>query len=158
MLCYVKFCSVFACLFLHVWSFQPEYHATINCRPVLSGSRIKMTLIAHSIKCDLSIAWHEFQKTGTICGTLSAKKYRFASTSRKIVVKFLKETKVIFFKEGCGTKIEHVSGLKSTDNWLMHNALRSTPRQSRLVFNGTIHSDPDIYNITVAITSLIHVT
>ena len=62
---------------------------------------------------------------------------------------FLKEIKVIFFvessKKGCGTKIGHLSGLKSSDTRLMtEDAPRSTPCQSRLVFSDTIHSDPDI--------------
>lgn len=43
-------------------------------------------------------------------------------TSRKIAMNFLKEIKVIFFvessKKGCGTKIGHLSGLKSSDTWL----------------------------------------
>ena len=47
------------------------------------------------------------------------KYYRLASTSRKIAMKFLKEIKVIFFvessKKGCGTKIGHLSGLRSSD-------------------------------------------
>ena len=47
------------------------------------------------------------------------KNYRLASTSRKIAMKFLKEIKVIFFvessKKGRGTKIGHLSGLKSSD-------------------------------------------
>jgi len=63
------------------------------------------------------------------------KNYRLASTSRKIAMKFLKEIKVIFFvessKKGCGTKIGHLSGLKSSDTWLTtEDAPRSTPCQS----------------------------
>ena len=86
-----------------------------------------MILIAHRIRCDLSIPWHEL-KTDTICVRCQLKNYRLASTSRKIAMNFLKEIKVIFFvessKKGCGTKIGHLSGLKSRatlDWWLkMH--------------------------------------
>ena len=80
-----------------------------------------MILIAHRIRCDLSIPWHY---------------YRLASTSRKIAMKCLKEIKVIFFEESskkrCGTKIGHLGGLKSSDTWLMtEDALRSPDSMSK---------------------------
>ena len=110
-----------------------------------------MILIAHRIRCDLSIPWHEF-KTDTICERCREKKYRLASTSRKIAMKFLKEIKVIFFvessKKGCGTKIGHLSGLKSSDTWLMtEDALRSTPIVKVGWYSATRYTQIPIYRM-----------
>ena len=45
-----------------------------------SGSGITLNLMAHSIRCDLSIARHEF-KMGKICELFRPKNYRLASIS-----------------------------------------------------------------------------
>ena len=83
-LCYVLI--LFVCLLCHVWvhqfSFQNEYHAAI----------FGLNLMSHSIRCDLSIARHEF-KMARLCERFRPKNYRLASTSRKISVKI----KVICF-------------------------------------------------------------
>ena len=60
----------------------------------VQASIFGLNLMSHSIRCDLSIARHEF-KMGTICERFRPKHYRLGSTSGKISVKI----KVICFVE-----------------------------------------------------------
>ena len=78
--------------------------------------------------------------------TISANNYRLALTARKTVVKFLKEIKVICFVESSRKRMWDKN---RTSEWVsksseLTDALRSTPFQSCLVFNDTIHSYPEI--------------
>ena len=103
----------------------------------VQASIFGLNLMSHSIRCDLSIARHEF-KMGTICERFRPKNYRLASTSGKISVQIMVICFVERSKNRMWAKREHLSGRQLTD------ALQSTPCQSRLVFNKTIHSDRGI--------------